>query len=344
MHSVAGGVLGTRDMVGPAREATGYGYMRVKREDLQNALVDAAEKAGITVRYGKKLVSVEETEDGVEVAFADGTADEGDVLLGCDGIHSAVRRLYVDPNTSPEYTGMAGLGALTPGSAVPAHIHPHIQGFHITLTQDGMFMMSSCTAADDEFFWGLQHEMPAPEGDDTRDGWEVRTKAEMAGFKTKVAGVLDSVGGEWGAALREVVENTSEAGFYPVYSLPPGGKWHRGRALLLGDAAHAMPPSAGQGASMAFEDAFLLARLFEKRSCAVEDVYAEFIRLRRPRVEDISGRAMDNGKIRRKTEPWGLWFKELGLWLFMQGSYALGMDRWGSTVQHMTYDVEEEVV
>ncbi|KAG7426232.1 6-hydroxynicotinate 3-monooxygenase [Fusarium oxysporum f. sp. raphani] len=334
IHSINGGVLGRKDMVAAAKEQTGYGYMRIKRTDLLDTLLKAVAEAGIALHYNKSLISITESADSVTATFSDGASDTANFLLGCDGIHSAVRRLHVDPDQAPVYTGMSGLGALVSASCVSETARQEMRGMNVTMTQEGMFGVMTCTASDDEIQWFLSKEVPLPDSEDARNGWELRRRDEVEGFKSQAHKTLKDAGGEWGDNLRELIGNTTAVKFYPIYKLPTEGRWYKGRTLLLGDAAHAMPPHAGQGVSMAFEDAFLLARLLEKE-LSLGNAFKQFDDIRRPRVEEIANRSSGNAKMRRKTGPWGLWLKETGLWLFMQGAWTFGMDRWGSETQQM---------
>src|SRR5690606_26280094 len=70
----------------------------------------AARAAGVEVRRDAKVISVDGRDDGVTVGLADGTSIEGDVLLGADGIHSAVRRLVFPDAPCPAYTGLLNTG------------------------------------------------------------------------------------------------------------------------------------------------------------------------------------------------------------------------------------------
>ena len=323
--------------------------MRIKRTDLLGVLLDAVHEAGIALRYDKRITSITDGDGRVEVKFSDGTTDTADLLLGCDGIHSAVRTLYVDPSQSPTYTGMSGLGSIVPASVLPSFL-PHVRGMNVTLTQEGMFAAMTCTADDQEICWGFSKEAPLPPSGDARDGWEVHRKQEVEGFKSTLLELLHDAGGQWGNTMRTLVSKTDVVKFYPVYKLPLGGEWHRGRVLLLGDAAHAMPPHAGQGVSMALEDAFLLSRLLEHYNAnidisrSLQDVYKRFDKIRRPRVDEISTRAAGNAEMRKKTGPWGLWLKEQGISLYLHGSWALGMDKWGSETKYIVYDIDEAEV
>ncbi|KAI1016403.1 hypothetical protein LB503_010467 [Fusarium chuoi] len=128
IHSLKGGVLGRRDMVSAAKEQTGYGYMRIKRTDLLDTLLEAVAEAGIALHYNKSLISITESADSVTATFSDGTSDTADFILGCDGIHSVVRRMHVDPHQAPVYTGMSGLGALVSASCVSEEARQEMRG------------------------------------------------------------------------------------------------------------------------------------------------------------------------------------------------------------------------
>lgn len=153
IRSIEGSVLGEQDVVGWAREQTGFGLLRIKRTDLLDVLLDTVQRAGISIHYNKKLTSIEEGDEEVTAYFFDGTSETADLLLGCDGIHSSVRRLFVDPLQAPEYSGFAGLTALVPFSDLSESAASRLKGINPTLTEEGMFTTVSCTALDDEIYW-----------------------------------------------------------------------------------------------------------------------------------------------------------------------------------------------
>ena len=342
IHSLQGRILGEQDMVGCAREQTGFGYVRIKRTDLLDVLLEAVHQAEIPIHYNKRLTSIEENEDGVTVAFSDGMTDTGDLLLGCDGIHSSVRGLYVDPDQSPEYSGWVSLGALLPASAVSELSASQIRGLNATLTQEGMFMAMTCTASDDMICWGFSEEVPLPRSGDARDGWEVHRREEVERSKTTLLALLENAKGGWGSTMKEIVEKTTTLKLYPIYRLPLGRPWFRGRCLLLGDAAHAMQPHAGQGVSMALEDTFLLSRLLEDGGRPLREALQRFERIRRPRVNRVANLAIKNAQVRKRSGPYGLWLKETVIWTYMRVSRVLRLDGGVSDQKHLVYDIEQE--
>lgn len=337
VHSAAGKVLGAQDFVGWARSETGYGYLRIKRVDLVDVLLEAVRKEGIEIKFGVRVTGVE---DGV--VRTESGEEKADLVLGCDGIHSFVRKSVVDPGFVGMYSGIAGSFSIVPASRLPPQSTDLMNGLHAMTTEEGMFMVNPCTANKDEVMWGFSREVQLPEsGKDGRDGWEETRKAEVEGFREYLFKVLAKASGEWGAVVKDLVRNTSAINFYPVYRLPLGGRWYKDRCLLLGDAAHAMSPHAGQGTSMAFEDVFLLSRLLEDSSRPLPQVFARFDEIRRPRVNEIYMQAVKNAGARKKTGPWGLWRNELIYSMYLNVSSALGLDKSGHGQKHLVYDIDE---
>lgn len=70
------------------------------------------------------------TEEFVRATFSDGATDTADLLLGCDGIHSTVRHVYVEPARDPEYSGMAALGSTIPSSLLSESAASQLRGMH----------------------------------------------------------------------------------------------------------------------------------------------------------------------------------------------------------------------
>jgi 2-polyprenyl-6-methoxyphenol hydroxylase-like FAD-dependent oxidoreductase len=343
IHSMRGSVLGEKSFTGDAENRTGYGYLRIKRTDLHHILIEASHRASIPIHYNKRVTSIEESKEKVNVVFSDGSMDSADYLFGCDGIHSAVRRLYVDPDRAPVYTGLAGIGGIMPTSRLSLKAVDSLKGCDVTMTDKGIFITTKCTAKGDEIYWGYQKETPLPEKGDIRDGWEVQAKEEVKEFQNQCLNVLQDCRGDWGENLKALVRNATTVKLYPIYTLPLAGSWSRGRVLTLGDAAHAMPPHAGQGVGMAAEDAFLLARILKKQDefPSIESAFGQYEEIRRPRTDELSTHSFNNVKVRKNTSPWGLWLNEIGIYLYLRGAWVMGLVSWGSRQHHLLYDIED---
>ncbi|KAJ5690174.1 hypothetical protein N7462_004566 [Penicillium macrosclerotiorum] len=340
LHSLNGHVLGEHDFVGWAREKTGFKYVRIKRTDVVDVLLEAVQQAKIPIHFNKRLTSIEESAKEVKVTFSDGSTDAADMLFGCDGIHSYVRRAYVDPAQPLEYSGISGLGCIIPTKLLSPQTAAQINGLEATMTEEGILAVNPCTASKDEMFCFFSKEVPAPASGDDRDGWEVHGKEEIDGFKSSLSRTLENARGEWGSALKDLINNVTSVKFFPVYRLTLGGVWSKGRCVLVGDAAHAMSPHAGQGVSMALEDVFLLSRLLEDHKRPLQEVFARYDEIRRPRVEEIFKIAAQNGESRRKTTPRGLKFKEMSMFMMLKISWAFGLDKRGIKQGHLAYDID----
>jgi FAD-dependent urate hydroxylase len=113
----------------------------MKRADLYQAIRDEATARGIVVEHGKCLVDAEPAGDGVRAVFEDGTDATGDVLIGADGVHSAVRRL-IDPDApAPTYVGLVNLG----GYARGVHVDAEPGSYTLDLRQAGVLRLSPGT-------------------------------------------------------------------------------------------------------------------------------------------------------------------------------------------------------
>jgi hypothetical protein len=105
------------------KERFGYDSVRVGRGDLQKLLLDKAAEVGGSVRYGKRLVGVKEDDRSITAVFEDGEEAVGDVLLGCDGIHSNTLSYYVDLARSPTYTRISSAYSLVPVDKINVPVH-----------------------------------------------------------------------------------------------------------------------------------------------------------------------------------------------------------------------------
>jgi 2-polyprenyl-6-methoxyphenol hydroxylase-like FAD-dependent oxidoreductase len=245
------------------------------RSDLYRALHRKAADRGIEIVLGKKLVGVDEAGRGGAVRFADGTTAIGDVVVGADGIHSTVRTL-IDPDApGPEHVPLLNFGAASEIS-VPAD-------------PDAMYFVFGKRA-----FLGYWVQ---PDG---RTSWfaNVPHAEPMTISQARSRPVAD-----WMAELRELYSDDSPGReivqhtrpdqlsvFGSMEIMPAVPHWHRGRMVLVGDAAHAPSSSSGQGASLAVESAVQLARCLRDLP-DVESAFATYERLRRPRVEKVAKRA-----------------------------------------------------
>jgi 2-polyprenyl-6-methoxyphenol hydroxylase-like FAD-dependent oxidoreductase len=138
------------------------------------------------------------------------------------------------------------------------------------------------------------------------------------------------------APVPQIIEATNNFFAWDIYELPPLGRWSRGSVVLIGDAAHALPPNKGQGVSQAIEDVFVLARVVEQGR--VLERYAE---IRKPRVEKLR----EEFVMQRKEEergPWAQWFRMWAFWGFLKvTSWWRWVSGWDPFAVGFGYDPDE---
>lgn len=253
-------------MTDPDHEVTGtlyfgqkkiYGYdcLRVTRKVIISELTEMAKELGIEINYGKKFTKiVSDDAGGVVFEFADGTQERAEMLIGADGIHSKVRSA-IFPGVRPQYSGFLGLTFCFP-RANWEHLDETFPLPCSLRGQQGSWIVTPQTPGGMEIFLGRQLKYEKED----REGWGKLLKDKEAMIK-----LIQQDPEEWSplvqAAQRQV--STPEAHFlnvWPFYTLKMD-RWHSstGRAIIIGDAAHAIPPSAGQGANQAFESSLSLA-------------------------------------------------------------------------------------
>jgi 2-polyprenyl-6-methoxyphenol hydroxylase-like FAD-dependent oxidoreductase len=251
----------------------------VSRSDLYTALRLEAARRGVEVRYGTTLVDAVSSPSAVHARFADGTEAEGDLLIGADGLRSRTRTL-IDPKApAARHVGLLNTG----GYARGLHL-PNMPGV-ATFVFGKRCFFGYFVHPSGEIWWFAN---PASRHEPTREGlaaitgeqWRARLNAD---FADDVGPMLDII-----AATEHIFPA------WNTYDFPSVPVWHTDRMVIIGDAAHATSPSAGQGASMAMEDAVMLARCLRDIP-SLPEAFTTYTGLRRSRVERVVAQGRRNG-------------------------------------------------
>jgi 2-polyprenyl-6-methoxyphenol hydroxylase-like FAD-dependent oxidoreductase len=263
----------------------------ILRSDLYRIVRDQAAARGIPISYGKRLVSLD-NRDQVTARFEDGTEVTGDLLIACDGVHSRTRTM-IDPDAPPpRYSGLYSFGGLVEDADFTGE--PGV--YNMVFGRRAFFGYTVATSGETWWFANLPRKL----GDVPADWRPVLVDAfrDDANFSAELIG-------------RSAIDIA-----VPVYDLPPVPTWHAGRVVLSGDAAHATSPSAGQGASMAVEDAVVLARCL-RDAADHREAFRLFESQRRARVERVVAysRTISNNKA---AGPVGRVFRDLMMPLFLK--------------------------
>lgn len=222
----------------------GYKALRIYRQVLLTELRAEVKNLNIPVTYGVKFSHIiSENEDGVKFAFTDGTHASSDILIGADGIHSTVRK-YIAPDVIPKYSGMVAITCALQRSTLqyPPDIRAEDYPMPVAIHgKNGAFVMAPQNVDGSEVLAGTQRAWPEQD----RAGWDALL-ADREGLLKLFREGYDT----WPEIVQSALDNVplDTLAIWPYYTVPKLESWFSAnkRVIILGDAAHAIPPTAGQ--------------------------------------------------------------------------------------------------
>jgi salicylate hydroxylase len=251
----------------------GFPHYQMRRADLITVLSEALPQERLHI--GHRCTAVDDRGDRVEVSLDDGTVVRADVVVGADGIHSAVRRKVFDTQ-APRFTGCAAFRGLVPTDRVRGFdIEPTAQiwmgpGRHFAHYFVSRHLLNFVAVVDRDAW--------------TRESWSAQADpadalAEFDGWHPQVRAILGAVDNLYVLAL---------------FDREPMPHWSAGRVTLLGDACHAMLPFMAQSAAQAIEDAATLAACLRRDGWDLPQALRDYERLRIPRTARLQAMSADN--------------------------------------------------
>ncbi len=272
----AGNVTGTVDLpnlLGQPYPCT----IGIMRHEVHGVLAEQLEKSGVPIRLGTSIASLSQDASGVDVEFTDGRKDRFDLVVGADGSNSTIRDRLFGTEMRPYYTGQMNWRATVNR---PAEVTGRYSYFGPTI-KSGFNPVSQ----KEMYIYLLQN---IPERPRWRD-------EELPGI---LRGLLAEFGGTLGRA-RDEVSNPEKIICRPVFSMIMPKPWHRGRVMLIGDAAHTTTPQLASGATIAIEDAVVLARYLHSER-PLEAALQEFTDARFERCRMVVGNSEQLGEWEKK--------------------------------------------
>jgi 2-polyprenyl-6-methoxyphenol hydroxylase-like FAD-dependent oxidoreductase len=248
----------------------GFGIMRPVFWGL---LADMAMKAGTRIRLSTTVAAIAQGEDGVEVELSDGTRGTWDIVVGADGLHSKLRELVFGDVDEPFFTGQTVWRAVVPRASglesdMGMYYGPRNKAGANPVSEDEMYV----------FVVENTPELTRP----PREEWPAL-----------IRGLLTEYGGLIGWA-RERMTDPSRIDHRPLHAILVPPPWHRGRVVLIGDAAHSTTPHLAMGAGIAIEDAVVLAELLECHD-TLEPALEEFMERRYERCRLVVENSLQLG-------------------------------------------------
>jgi len=259
-----------------------YGHLTISihRADLVRILADAL--PGPSIHLGKRMVGFTQDENGVSARFEDGTAAHGDLLVGADGIRSVVRET-IFPGIPLRYSGQTCYRGVAAMELAPELTRTCLEVW------GGPARMGFSAIGPGQIYWFA----PVSAEVDT---------ASSSG--AALSGDLIDRYAEFPAPIPDILRATPPEGIIrtDLHDFATLDRWSRGRAVLLGDAAHAMTPNLGQGGAQAVEDAYVLADRLAACS-TMERAFLEYERIRLKKVHWVAKMAWRLGQIAHLTNP-----------------------------------------
>ncbi|MBV8512654.1 MAG: FAD-dependent monooxygenase [Xanthobacteraceae bacterium] len=238
----------------------GAPYIQLHRADLHDLLVaKARELKADVVRLNHKAVGFTERDGSIELRFAHGASARGDLLIGADGLKSAIRAQLFG-NVQPTYTGDGVWRITAPTERLPPASRLD-QVMSVFMGPGGHAVCYYLRSGALLNFGGTVEAPVSEESWTLKFPWE-NLKADFAGWHPAIQAIIDAA-------------DHNECYRWSLHNRPPIRTWSKGCVTILGDAAHPTLPYLAQGAAMAIEDGAVLTRALEQEHSIPEalDLY-----------------------------------------------------------------------
>lgn len=231
------------DLGAASREVYGSPYLMLHRADLHGVLAQAVEAAAPgTISLGQRVTHIAQDDSGVHVTTATGAGFTAKVAVGADGVHSCVRSMLFDP-LAAQFSGIVAWRGVVRAADLPAHLR---EPYGVNWVGKGGHVVH----------YPLRRgELVNIVGVVEKAGWEVESwsaRGRLEDFQADFAG--------WHADVQALIGAVEVPHQWALMLRPPMTRWVNGRVALLGDACHPTLPFLAQGAVMAIEDGYILAR------------------------------------------------------------------------------------
>jgi 2-polyprenyl-6-methoxyphenol hydroxylase-like FAD-dependent oxidoreductase len=277
--------------------AFGAPSVTIGRGTLAGILVDRAREAGIELRFGSSIETVSCSEQDCLLGFSGGETREADLVVGADGLRSFVRAQIFPEYPSPHFTGLVGAGGISLTNV------PSTGGvMRMTFGESAFFGFLVDTNGRAFWFSSYPDDAPAIEPAPDKRIFIDQIRKRHASDPEPNRSIL--------------AELTAVEALYPIFDMPELPAWSRGRVVLLGDAAHAVGPHAGQGASMAIEDALVLAACMQIERTP-QSAFRRYEDVRRPRVSQVVKLTARNGAQKRALGRWSMLLRDILMMMFI---------------------------
>lgn len=237
----------------------------MQRPRLQQILIDAVRDSGATVRLGTTAGILDQDADGVSVRLSDGTEHRYDLVVAADGLGSRTRAA-IGITAKPEPTGMAIWRIAAPR---PAGVT------RTDLAYGGPAYIAGYCPTSETTIYAYVVEA-------NRD----RASIPPESYADEMRRLTSSYGGHW-PEITEHITDPAKVNYTWFDRMLVEGSWHRGRVVLVGDAAHCCPPTLAQGAALSLEDAWVLSQMLTGSDAWDDVLFQAYYERRITRVRPV---------------------------------------------------------
>ncbi|CAL9383335.1 FAD-dependent oxidoreductase [Streptomyces sp. NPDC057362] len=237
----------------------------MQRPRLQRILIDAVRASGATVRLGTTAEILDNDADGVTVRLGDGTEARYDLVIAADGVGSATRAA-IGITDRPEPTGMAIWRIAAPRPAALTRTD---------LAYGGPAYIAGYCPTSETTLYAYVVEA-------NRD----RASIPPESYADEMRRLASAYGGFWPEITAHITD-PAEVNYTWFDRMLVEGAWHRGRVVLVGDAAHCCPPTLAQGAALSLEDAWVLSRMLTGSDAWDDALFQAYYERRIARVRPV---------------------------------------------------------
>ncbi len=271
-----------RPMKGQHDVEFGAPYLTAHRADLHRIL--RAPIPDTSIHLAKHCTGAASSNGTAVASFADGSEIEADLIVGADGIRSAIREQLFGAD-QPRFTNSICWRALVPIEYVPSRVGP---GGSVAIERSDYFAWYGpngqviCYPIGDGSMLNIFAGRISREW--TEESWSLPSSRQE---------LLAAYQG-WNEALLGIFAKVEQCFKWGIFDRDPRTQWTRGRVTLLGDAAHPTMPNLAQGANMAIEDGYVLARNLAHHGRDIDTALARYVAERQPRTSEITLQSREN--------------------------------------------------
>ncbi len=287
----------------------GAPFCQLLRGELTALLVKTLRERGCAINYGWRCTDVVQQGATASLSFDNGHTRQHDLVVGCDGVHSGIRR-HMHQEAPPSFTGHVAWRGITPVADLP-------RGFNSRPAT--VWLGPGCHLSHFLVSGGEQLAFTAilESGRSIEESWYERGDRDALAHQFK----------DWNPVVRALIEASHDLYHWPLYDRAPLARWTDGHVTLLGDACHPILPYLSQGAALAIEDAWVLARMLETWEEEITAGLSDYERYRRNRAARVQVSSRREGQDLHLRDRWQVRWRNLRMALGSRYLPEIAMER-----------------